>query len=189
MPLSLKDIDSNWTLFLDRDGVINYEKQGFYITNWTEFLFLPQVPESIAFFKTVFGRIVVTTNQRGVAKGLMSLADLEDIHSRMQAALSEKDASVDKIYFCLDGEASSPCRKPNPGMALQAASEFPGIDLRRSVMVGNNLSDMMFGRNAGMFTVFVTTTHPDFLMPNEAVDLLFSDLAAFAAAFPGGLNS
>src|ERR1700712_598499 len=99
MPLSLNEIDSSWTLFLDRDGVINHENQGFYVTNWTEFLFLPRVPESIAFFKTVFGRIIVTTNQRGVAKGLMSLVDLEDIHSRMQAALSEKGASVDKIYY------------------------------------------------------------------------------------------
>lgn len=182
MSFPLSDIDKNWTLFLDRDGVINLENPGYYITSWEEFHFMRAVPESIGFFKKRFGRLIVTTNQRGVAKGLMSLADLENIHSRMQSELTAQGAAVDKIYYCLDGEPSSPCRKPNPGMALQAAREIPGIDLKKSVMVGNNLSDMLFGRNAGMMTVFVTTTDPDLPLPHQAIDLVYPDLASFAEA-------
>lgn len=182
MSFSLSDIDSGWTLFLDRDGVINLESPGLYVTNWDEFQFMRRVPESISFFNSRFGRLIVTTNQRGVTKGLMTLADLENIHSRMQSALSEHGAVIDKIYYCLDAEPSSPCRKPNPGMAFQAAREIPGIDLRKSVMVGNNLSDMMFGRNAGMRTIFVKTTDPDLTVPHDAIDLVYPDLAGFAEA-------
>jgi D-glycero-D-manno-heptose 1,7-bisphosphate phosphatase/D-glycero-alpha-D-manno-heptose 1-phosphate guanylyltransferase len=79
-------------------------------------------------------------------------------------------------------EPESPCRKPNPGMARQAAAEFPEISLSRSLMVGNNLSDMGFGRNAGMVTVFLSTTNPGMIFPHEWVDLHFRDLDEFARA-------
>ena len=78
----------------------------------------------------------------------------------MLREIEAKGGKIDRIYFCVDAEASSPCRKPNPGMAFQAVRDFPEIDLKKSLMVGNNLSDMLFGKNAGMKTVFLKTTNP-----------------------------
>ncbi|HVY73988.1 MAG TPA: HAD family hydrolase [Puia sp.] len=182
MAFDFSKIDKSWTLFLDRDGVINYENPGNYVRNWNEFRFFPGTPENIAFFNKQFLRVILATNQRGVSRGLMTVADLEEIHRQMQQALGQQRGRIDQIYYCLDMEAESPCRKPNAGMAFQAVRDFPEIDLTKSVMVGNNLSDMGFGRNAGMKTVFLTTTDPEMVFPHEWVDAHYEDLNAFAKA-------
>ncbi|MDP4131988.1 MAG: HAD family hydrolase [Bacteroidota bacterium] len=182
MAFDLGKIKRNWTLFLDRDGVINYENPGTYVRNWEEFKFYPGAPENIAFFNTRFQRVLLATNQRGITRGVMTLQDLEHIHEQMLSSVEQKGGRIDKIYFCLDMDADSPCRKPNPGMALQAALDFPEIDLTRSVMVGNNISDMEFGRNAGMVTVFLRTTSPEMAFPHESVDAHYRDLNEFAQA-------
>jgi D-glycero-D-manno-heptose 1,7-bisphosphate phosphatase len=179
---SLSHIDKTWTLFLDRDGVMNYEIQGTYVRNWEEFIFYPQTLENIKYFNTRFQRLILVTNQRGITKGIMTLADLEHIHSNMLKSVEEKGGKIDRIYFCVDGEISSPCRKPNPGMAFQAARDFPEIDLNKSLMVGNNMSDMLFGKNAGMKTVFLKTTNPELELPHPEVDLDFNNLDEFAKA-------
>jgi D-glycero-D-manno-heptose 1,7-bisphosphate phosphatase len=178
----LSYIDQSWTLFLDRDGVINYEIPGTYVRNWKEFMFYPQATENIAYFSTRFRHLILATNQRGITKAIMTLEDLEDIHSNMLKEIQAGGGKIDRIYFCVDAEASSPCRKPNPGMAIQAARDFPEIDLKKSLMVGNNLSDMLFGKNAGMKTVFLRTTNPDRELPNEFIDLHFNNLDDFAKA-------
>jgi histidinol-phosphate phosphatase family protein len=162
--------------------VINYENPGNYVRNREEFRFYPDTPENIAFFNSRFQRVILATNQRGIGKGLMSIADLEDIHRHMQEQIGQKGGRIDRIYYCLDMESESPCRKPNPGMARQAVQDFPEINLTRSVMVGNNISDMGFGRNAGMFTVFLSTTNPGMIFPHEWVDLHYADLSEFARA-------
>jgi D-glycero-D-manno-heptose 1,7-bisphosphate phosphatase/D-glycero-alpha-D-manno-heptose 1-phosphate guanylyltransferase len=169
-------------LFLDRDGVINYENQGTYVRNWSEFIFYPRAVENIAFFNKRFQRIFLATNQRGISRDLMTLEDLADIHEKMLKAIEQGGGKIDRIYFCTDAEVSSPCRKPNPGMAFQAVSDFPGTDLKTSVMVGNNISDMLFGKNAGMKTIFLRTTSPDLDLPHEAIDSHFDNLDAFARA-------
>jgi HAD superfamily hydrolase (TIGR01662 family) len=112
----------------------------------------------------------------------MSLDDLDDIHTRMQKEIVAGGGKIDRIYFCVDAEPSSPCRKPNPGMAYQAKADFPEINLEKSLMVGNNISDMLFGKNAGMKTVFLRTTSPDLDLPHDAVDLYFDSLDEFALA-------
>jgi D-glycero-D-manno-heptose 1,7-bisphosphate phosphatase len=178
----LSQIDSSWTLFLDRDGVINYENPGTYVRNWKEFIFYPNTPEHIAYFNSRFQRLILATNQRGITKGLMTLPDLENIHLNMVKRIEEKGGKIDRIYFCVDTETTSPCRKPNPGMALQAAVDFPEIDLKKSLMVGNNMSDMQFGKNAGMKTVFLKTTCPDQDLPHEVIDLYYENLDEFARA-------
>jgi histidinol-phosphate phosphatase family protein len=180
LKFDLSQIDNSWTLFLDRDGVINFENPGNYVRNWGEFIFYPNAAENIAYFNQRFLRLVLATNQRGITKGIMTLADLENIHNHMEREIAEKGGHIDRIYFCVDSESSSVCRKPNPGMALQAARDFPEIKLTKSLMVGNNLSDMLFGKNAGMKTVFLKTTHPDPLPPYDAADLSFSTLQEFA---------
>jgi D-glycero-D-manno-heptose 1,7-bisphosphate phosphatase len=178
----LNEIDNSWTLFLDRDGVINYEIEGTYVRNCDEFNFYPFAPENIAFFNTRFRYLFLATNQRGVTRGIMNLEDLQQIHEKMPMEIEKKNGRIDRIYFCTDAEPSSPCRKPNPGMALQAAAEFPGVDLTKSIMIGNNVSDMMFGRNAGMKTVFLRTTNPEMDIPHLAIDLHFNTLNDFAKA-------
>lgn len=177
--LDLQRIDKSWTLFLDRDGVINHEKKEDYIYNWDEFVFYDGVPEALKVLSGHFGRIVMVTNQRGIGRGLMTDADLQDIHTQMMAVITEAGGRIDKIYYCPATDKSDPSRKPNPGMAFAAKKDFPEIDLSRSLIVGNKLSDMQFGRNAGMHTVYVRNTHPE-QGPDPAIDLAFADLADFA---------
>jgi histidinol phosphatase-like enzyme len=112
----------------------------------------------------------------------MTLDDLEDIHKNMLKTILEKGGIIDRIYYCLDLEVASPCRKPNPGMAFQAARDFPDIDLSKSMIIGNNISDMGFGKNAGMVTVFLRTTNAEMIFPHELIDLNYSNLDEFAQA-------
>lgn len=180
--LDLKSIDKSWTLFLDRDGVINCENPVGYILTSREFVLYDSVPFAIQFLSAVFDLIIVATNQRGVGKGLMSVEDLEEIHLKMIEVVQQAGGRIDKVYYNTSIVDDDPFRKPNPGMALQALRDFPRIDLKKSLMVGNTLSDMEFGRNAGMHTVFLKTTLPDLPLPNPNIDLVFNDLADFAIA-------
>jgi histidinol-phosphate phosphatase family protein len=178
--INLQQIDAGWTLFLDRDGVINEEKEDSYIFHYGEFRFYEGAREALRQCARVFGQIVVVTNQRGVGKGMMTIADLQDIHDRMVGEIVLAGGRIDRIYFADSLDNDHPYRKPNPGMAHAAQQDLPGIDFSRSVMVGNNISDMEFGRNAGMYTVFLKTTSPDQPLPHVAIDLAFNSLSDFA---------
>ncbi len=182
IPLHLENTDPDWTLFLDRDGVINYEKENDYILNWSEFEFYPGVTEAISLLSEKFATIVVISNQRGVGRGLMSEKDLFDIQRRMKSEIEKDGGRIDKIYYCTATDSHHFYRKPNPGMALQAAKDFPSIDLSKTIMVGNKLSDMQFGRNAGTYTVYLKTTHPAQAFPHADIDLVFNSLIDFAKA-------
>lgn len=178
----LKKINKDWTLFLDRDGVINHEKEMDYIRNWKEFQFYDQVLEAIAICAKKFGLIVVVTNQKGVGKKLMSEEDLLQIHQELKNEVLKAGGRIDQIYFCSSIEDEHYSRKPNPGMAFEAKKEFPEIEFNKSIMVGNKPSDMQFGRNAGMYTVYLTTTHPNQDFPHPDIDLIFPTLMDFAKA-------
>ncbi len=179
--MNLKGIDKSWSLFLDRDGVINDEKHMDYIHKWEEFKFYDGVKKAMQIFNKKFGRIFIVTNQRGVAKGLTKIHDLEDIHKNMLKELEDAGGRVDKIYFCPDME--SPNRKPNPGMGLQAQKDFPEIDFSKSIMVGNTLSDMKFGRNLNIaINIFLPTTRKDVDLKHEDIDLVFNDLFSVSGA-------
>ncbi len=178
----LKNIDGEWTLFLDRDGVINNELPGNYVVNPDLFVFSPGVLKAFAILKERFKRIIVVSNQRGVGKGLMSLSDLQKVHTKMQEEIRENGGRIDKLYYCTDTDDRCFQRKPNPGMAVQAIKDFPDIDLAKSIMVGNKAGDMRFGRSAGMHTVFVKTTNPDQPFPHPDIDYCFESLLEFAQA-------
>ena len=181
----LHNINEEWTLFLDRDGVINIDKDGSYIFSPEEFIFMEGAP---ALFKNLaerFGHIIVITNQRGVGRGLMTEDALAAIHNKMTTAVRNAGGRIDAIYYCTSIDNQHPMRKPNPGMAFQAKCDYPDIDLGKSVMVGNNLSDMKFGRNAGMYTVFVKTTQPALVVPHPEIDMAFSSLASFVKTLEG----
>lgn len=181
-PLDLKKIDKSWTLFLDRDGVINKDKIGSYIFNPDEFIFLKEAPELFNKLTHKFGRIIVVTNQRGVGRGLMSEEDLKAIHLKMITAVNDVGGKIDGIYFSPAIENKDSCRKPNPGMAFIAKSDFPSIDFSKSIIAGNKHSDMLFGKNAGMYTVYIASTNPEFAFPHPDVDLRFDLLRDFANA-------
>src|SRR5436190_162236 len=111
--LNLKHIDKSWTLFLDRDGVINVEKHGTYVLNVEEFFFLDKADEAIQMLSKIFGLILIATNQRSVAKELLTLDDLHDIHGYMTEEITKVQGRIDKIYYCADMDDNSPNRKPN----------------------------------------------------------------------------
>lgn len=178
-PFNLSEIDKSWTLFLDRDGVINHDKVGSYIFSVDEFEFMNGVPDLFKKLTETFARIIVITNQRGVGRGLMSQRDLEAIHTKMLKGIEDAGGRIDKIYFATGIDNKDFMRKPNPGMALQAKKDFPEIDFSKSVMVGNNITDMEFARNAGMRTVYLTTTKT-IDVPNPYVDLVYKNLLQFA---------
>lgn len=180
--LDLKKIDASWTLFLDRDGVINHEKKEDYILTKAEFHFYNNVTAALKILGEVFGVIVMVTNQRGIGKGLMTDEDLTLIHKYMLQEINIASGRIDKIYYCsaLDNVCFE--RKPNPGMAYLAKKDFPSIDFSKSIIVGNKLSDMEFGKNAGMHSVFVATTNPEISYPHPSIDLRFNNLFEFANA-------
>jgi D-glycero-D-manno-heptose 1,7-bisphosphate phosphatase len=176
----LSQINSQWTLFLDRDGVINEEKEDSYIFHYGEFIFYDRVKEALKIFASTFGRIVIVTNQRGVGKGMMTAGDLHLIHDKMIAEITLAGGRIDRIYYADSLRDDHPLRKPNPGMAHAARADFPEIDFTRALMVGNNISDMEFGRNAGMRTVFLKTTSPHQSLPHPSIDMAFNSLYDFA---------
>ena len=179
--LDLHSIDKEWTLFLDRDGVINEDKEGSYIFTPDEFVFVNGAPALFKKLSEKFHRIIVVTNQRGVGRFLMTEESLTAIHQKMIAGVNEAGGKIDGIYYCSSIHNDHPLRKPNPGMAVLAKNDFPDIDLSRSIMVGNNISDMQFAHNAGMYSVFVKTTRPNQSLPHPDIDLAFDSLADFAA--------
>ncbi len=178
--LDLNKIDNTWTLFLDRDGVINYEKHKEYIHTWEEFKFYEGVKEAIAIFAGIFRHIIIVTNQRGVGKGLTLLSDLELIHQNMISEIEKAGGRIDGIYYCPELNDEHPNRKPNPGMGLQAVKDFPTIYLSKAIMIGNTLNDMQFGRNLGAKTIFLPTTRPEVDINDERIDAVFDSLLAFA---------
>lgn len=144
------------TVFLDRDGVINQKlPEGEYVSSWERFILLAGVPQAIAALNRAGLRVLVVTNQRGVALGRYSAADVTEIHGRLQAVLAAHGAHVDAFYFCPHDKRQCGCRKPLTGMFEQARGEFPAITAETSIMIGDSLSDIEFGRGAGMRTVFI----------------------------------
>jgi D-glycero-D-manno-heptose 1,7-bisphosphate phosphatase len=151
-------IDETWTLFLDRDGVINKKIPNGYVTDWEEFEFLPDVHTALRFFGHIFGKIVIVTNQQCVGKELITKDELNLIHEKMIAEIEDNGGRIDRVYFCPDlAEKEPPCRKPEVGMALWAKRDFPQIDFNKSIMVGDSLSDMRFGLSLGMESFFITS--------------------------------
>lgn len=174
--------DKTWTLFLDRDGVLNQRLVDDYVKKPEQFIWIDGVLESLAFFAGVFGRMVVVTNQQGIGKGLMKLETLEQIHSKMLNEVKQSGGRIDKVYFCPDLENSGSFnRKPMPGMGLQAKRDFQEIEFRKSIMVGDTLSDMRFGKRLKMITVLISADPVPARQYPGLIDLRFNDLKSFSA--------
>lgn len=174
---NLKQILSgDWTLFLDRDGVINKRIIDDYVISTDQFEFIPGVKEALKTFAKYFKHIVIVTNQQGIGKGLMNETDLKEIHDMMVAQIEESGGKIDKVYHCpFLREENHIDRKPNVGMALKARKDFPEVNFKRSLMVGDSESDMEFGANLGMTNVYISE-EMELPKKNVKIDFLFPNL-------------
>ncbi len=143
-------------VFLDRDGVINRKPpEGQYVTRWEEMQFLPGVPEAIGLLTGAGYDVFVVSNQRCVAKGLLTQDELESIHRQMCQELADAGGVITKVYYCPhDKQPPCTCRKPAPGMLFTAAHTHE-LDLASSWMIGDSDIDVEAGRNAGCKTVLI----------------------------------
>ena len=143
-------------VFLDRDGVLNRKAmEGEYVSRWEDFHLLPGAAGAIARLNASGRRVFVVSNQRGVALGKYSAADVETLHASLQSHLALDNARIDAFYFCPHDVGECSCRKPQTGMLRQAFDEFPDANPANSVLIGDSLSDIQAARNAGMCSIFI----------------------------------
>ncbi|MEM6298766.1 MAG: HAD family hydrolase [Bacteroidota bacterium] len=180
-------VNDTWTLFLDRDGVLNRKLENDYVKTPDELEVLPDVPEALSVLGKLFGKVIIVTNQQGIGKKLMSKDDLNRIHKSLFEELGEASDAIDEVYFCPHLAAeNAACRKPQIGMAKQAQADFPEIDFSRSLMVGDSVSDMEFGRNAGMKTVFISDDNDLIRTHFDKIDFSVRDLFSVACLLRRG---
>ena len=173
--------DKTWTLFLDRDGVINKNIANDYVKRWEDFHFLRDVFNALKKLNSIFGTIVIVTNQKGIGKGLYTESDLNGIQKKMLEQIEKSGGRIDKIYFASALKAeNSDIRKPGTRMALAAEKDFPHIKFDRSVIVGDSITDMQFGKTMGMRTIYIEgkeiSNKEDLLL----IDHMYPSLFAFA---------
>jgi len=175
-------IDHSWTLFLDRDGVINQKINDDYVRQWSEFYFIDGFLDAIPILTKTFKRLAIVTNQRGIGRGLMTADDLALIFENLQKEFQKLGGNIDAFYHCPhDYSAKCSCRKPKIGMGLQARADFPDLDFRKALIVGDSISDMEFGKKLGMKTVFVTNREGrDVRKYSNFIDASFDDVKHFA---------
>lgn len=171
-------ITNNKAIFLDRDGVINEEVS--YLSNLDDFQLIEGSTEALRILKDLGYFLIVITNQAGIARGYFTEDTLKEIHNKMAQILKQNNIELDDIFYCPhhpDFTGACNCRKPNPGMILQAKDKY-NINLRESFMVGDTLNDIETGLAADCQTVLVLTGYgieekkkivdiiPDFIFPN-----------------------
>jgi heptosyltransferase-2 len=147
------------TVFLDRDGTLNYDPG--YLKIAADLKLLAGVGPALARLKKVGAKLVVVTNQSGVGRGILTLKDLEAIHARLQGLLEQEDVALDAIYFCPHHpDDGCRCRKPNVGMVERAVSELQ-LDFRRFYLIGDHARDIQLAHRVGAKSVLLTPTPVD----------------------------
>jgi heptosyltransferase-2 len=195
-PIDRTRLLEGYTVFLDRDGTLN-EDPGF-LKSASELKLLPGVAPALARLKAAGARLVVVTNQSGVARGFLTLKDLEAIHARLEGLLEQSDAPLDAIYFCPHHpDDGCRCRKPATGMVDRAVSELH-VDLRKAYLIGDHASDIQLAKATGVKAILVTSGKvdqnalqmlraagavPDMVVPSmaEAVEWVLNDATARAS--------
>jgi D-glycero-alpha-D-manno-heptose 1-phosphate guanylyltransferase len=154
-------LDKTWTIFLDRDGVLNKHLPDDYVKHASEFEWIEGSKEAVKLLSDKVGKVLVVTNQQGIGKKLMSELDIQDIHYRMQNDVEDIGGKIDRAYYCPHLKfINCKCRKPKSGMAYQAKDEFPDIDFSKSILIGDSITDIQFGQNLGMFTIYLSARNP-----------------------------
>jgi len=164
--MSQTNVLEGFTVFLDRDGTLNYDSG--YLKSASELKLLPGVGPALARLKAAGARLVVVTNQSGVGRGILTLKDLEAIHARLEGLLEQDDAALDAIYFCPHHpDDGCRCRKPARGMVDRAVSELQ-VDLRRSYLIGDHARDVQLAKAVGAKAILVTSGRVD----EQAINML-----------------
>lgn len=150
--MRLEDIDTTPydTLLLDRDGVINRLRVNDYVKCPEELELLPEFMDIIERWSRHFRHIFIVTNQRGVGRGLMTENDLAAVHGMMCREIAARSGRIDRIYYCTATEPGHPRRKPQRGMFDEILADYPDIDPKKCLMIGDSDSDMEFARNCGI---------------------------------------
>jgi D-glycero-D-manno-heptose 1,7-bisphosphate phosphatase len=162
-------------VFLDRDGTINVKApEGQYVTDPAQLRLLPGAGAAVSRLNRAGIPVAVVTNQRGVARGLMSAAELDSVHARLTELLDIDGAHLDAILHCPHGEGLCACRKPAPGRLLEAARRLEVDDLNTTVMIGDSESDVHAGLAAGARTIRLVPATP----AQTAAHVCAPDLAA-----------
>ena len=166
-------IEPGATVFLDRDGTINVPApEGEYITAPEQVALLPGAAKAIRTLNELPASVVVVTNQRGIALGLMGEEDLARVNERLVELLAAEGARLDAIYHCPHEKGACECRKPGPAMFERAARELEGVELEGAVMVGDSALDVEAGRRLGMTTIRLGEPEPgDPMADHGAADL------------------
>ena len=180
--MSMKlNIEKGWSLFLDRDGVINKRIPDDYVKQPEEFEFIPGVTQALKIFADYFETIVVVTNQQGIGRGLMTSSQLDLIHEKMIQKVTETGGRIDSILYSPDlKNTRSFTRKPAIGMGLKARKQLPSINFKRCIIAGDSYSDILFGHRLGMKTVLIGTDKEVTLKCSEILDYSFPDLISLA---------
>jgi len=172
-------------LFLDRDGVINVRTVGDYVKSPAEFVPVEGLGEAMRLLAGLFERIVVVTNQAGIGRGRMAESDLIAVHTKMIDIVQAAGGRIDKAYYCPHrSDAGCDCRKPAPGMAHKAKTDFPDIDFKDAWLIGDSASDIEFGQRLGMHTALITgKTEETEILNNMEVDIRCGSLLEFVKIF------
>jgi len=174
-------------VFLDRDGVI-CENRDDYVKSWEEFVWIPGAKEALSRLMSHGYIAIVITNQSAIGRGIVSRETVDKIHQRMGAEIAQTGGKIEKVYYCPHKpEDGCSCRKPEPGLLLQAAEDLK-LDLRTSYLVGDAITDIEMGHKIGLRTIMVKTgkglsevadknrwkIRPDYIAQDssEAVDLI-----------------
>lgn len=174
-------ITEGWTLFLDRDGVINQRIPDDYVKHPDEFEFIPGVIPALKIFAGLLDHIIVVTNQQGIGRGLMTKTQLGQVHEKMLKIVSETGGRIDAIYYSPDlKNTRSFTRKPAIGLGLKARKQFSSINFKKSIMAGDTYSDILFGHRLGMKTVLIGSDKEAAFQAAEILDYSFPDLYTFA---------
>ena len=143
-------------VFLYRDGVINRKlPEGEYVSSWHRFQILPGAEDAIAKLNRAGRSVIVITNQRGIALGHYTEADVNVVHQELQRHLDQSGAHIDAFYFCPHDKNECNCRKPKTGLFEQALRDFPGASGENSIVIGDSLSDIEAARNFGAPSIFI----------------------------------
>ncbi len=156
-------------VFLDRDGVINVApRRGEYVRTWEEFRLIPQIVDWGRILKACGFLLIVVTNQRAVARGLLSEQALAQIHEKMREELNRLGVLIDDVFCCPHDEGMCDCRKPLPGLITRAAQKW-NIVVSESVLIGDTDTDRQLAAACGMTYIHVRNGDVLQVIPNGNV--------------------
>jgi len=143
-------------VFLDRDGVTNRKlPEGQFVRSWHDFEFLPGAESAIAALNRSGRQVIIVSNQRGIALGLYTRADVETLHMQLQKCMAEHNAHIDAFYYCPHDQNQCECRKPKTGLFEQVFRDFPEASAQNSIIIGDSISDIQAARTLGLLAIFI----------------------------------